>query len=65
MRLGGDVITEIDGKPVAAMEDVIAAVDAAEPGDEIGDDPGARGGEEKTVTVTLGVRPASVGAAAE
>jgi len=65
VRLGGDIITEIGGEPVNSMEDVIDAVDGAEPGDKmeltlVRDD-----GEEETVTITLGVRPASVGAAAE
>ncbi|HEX5375103.1 MAG TPA: trypsin-like peptidase domain-containing protein [Solirubrobacterales bacterium] len=57
---GGDVITEIDGEPVASMEDVIDAVDAAEPGDEMEMTLVREDGEEKTVTVTLGVRPDSV-----
>jgi len=57
--LGGDIITEIDGKPVAGMEEVINAVNGAQPGDKMeltllrGDN------ETKHVTVTLGVRPAS------
>jgi S1-C subfamily serine protease len=57
-RLGGDVITEIDGKKISGMEDVINAVNAASPGDKLalGVD---RDGKTKTVTVTLGVRPAS------
>jgi S1-C subfamily serine protease len=60
VRLGGDIITEIDGEPIGSMEDLIDAVDAAKPGDEmeltlVRDD-----GEEKTVTVTLGVRPDSL-----
>ncbi len=63
VRLGGDVITEIDGDPVTSMEDVIDAVDAAEPGDEMEMTVVRDDGEEKTVTVTLGVRPASVEAA--
>jgi S1-C subfamily serine protease len=59
VNLGGDIITEIDGKPVTDMEDVINAVNGAQPGDEmeltvLGDDE-----KSKTVTVTLGVRPAS------
>ncbi len=59
VRLGGDIIIEVDGKPVSAMEDVINAVNAAKPGEEMeltvlrGDD------EEKTFTVKLGVRPDS------
>ncbi|HEX6752249.1 MAG TPA: trypsin-like peptidase domain-containing protein [Solirubrobacterales bacterium] len=60
VRLGGDIITEIDGEPVASMEDVIDAVDAAEPGDEMEMTLVRDDGEEKTVTVTLGVRPDSV-----
>jgi S1-C subfamily serine protease len=59
VRLGGDIIIEIDGKPIGSMEDVINAVNSGQPGDEMeltilrGDN------EEKTVTVTLGIRPDS------
>jgi S1-C subfamily serine protease len=58
-RLGGDVITEVNGKKIAGMEDVVNAVNAASPGDkmELTVD---RDGKSKTITVTLGVRPASV-----
>jgi len=58
VRLGGDIITEVDGKPVSSMEEVVDAVNSAQPGDEMeltvlrGDN------ETKHVTVTLGVRPA-------
>ena len=61
VRLGGDVIVKLDGKSVASMEDLIDAISAAKPGDKMevtllrGD-----GSEEKTVTVTLGTRPASI-----
>jgi S1-C subfamily serine protease len=57
-RLGGDVITEVDGKSVSGMEEVINAVNAASPGDkmELTVD---RDGNSKTITVTLGVRPDS------
>jgi S1-C subfamily serine protease len=61
VRLGGDIITEIDGEKVTSMEDVIDAVNAAKPGDKMqltvltGN-----GSDEKTVTVTLGQRPDSV-----
>src|SRR5262249_28383167 len=57
VNLGGDIVTEIDGKPVASMEDVIDAVNSAQPGDKMeftilrGDN------ETKHLTVTLGVRP--------
>jgi S1-C subfamily serine protease len=58
VRLGGDIITEVEGKPVSSMEEVVDAVNSAQPGDKMeltvlrGDD------EAKHVTVTLGVRPA-------
>ncbi len=65
VRLGGDIITEIDGEPVTSMEALIDAVDAAEPGDKMEMTLLRDDGEEKTVTVTLGVRPDSVEAAAE
>jgi S1-C subfamily serine protease len=57
-RLGGDVITEVNGKRVESMEDVINAVNGASPGEkmELTVD---RDGDTKTITVILGVRPAS------
>jgi S1-C subfamily serine protease len=58
MRLGGDIITEVDGKKIGGMEDVINAVNAASPGDEM-ELTVDRGGHSKTIAVTLGVRPAS------
>jgi S1-C subfamily serine protease len=57
-RLGGDIITEVDGKRVTDMEEVINAVNSASPGDEM-ELTVDRDGETKTVTVTLGVRPDS------
>jgi S1-C subfamily serine protease len=63
VRVGGDVITEVGGKPVNSMEDVIEAVDAAEPGDEMELTVLHEDGDEETITVTLGVRPDSVEAA--
>jgi len=58
VRLGGDVITKVDGKKIESMEDVINLVNSAHPGDkmELTVD---RGGNTKKITVTLGVRPAS------
>ena len=59
VTLGGDIITEVDGKPISSMEDVINAVNSAHPGEKMeltllrGDN------ETKQVTVTLGVRPKS------
>ena len=59
VRLGGDVITEIDGKKVSGMDEVIEIVNADKPGDEL-ELTILRGGKTKTATVTLGTRPASV-----
>ena len=59
VTLGGDILTEVDGKPINSMEDVINDVNSAQPGDKMeltllrGDN------EIKHVTVTLGVRPKS------
>jgi S1-C subfamily serine protease len=57
--LGGDVITEIDGKKITEMNEVIEVVNSKKPGDEL-ELTIVRGGQEKTATVTLGKRPASV-----
>jgi S1-C subfamily serine protease len=57
VRAGGDVITAVDGDPVSDMSDVIAAVNSKQPGDEL-ELTLLRGGNERTVTVTLGDRPA-------
>jgi len=58
IKLGGDVITEVDGKKVSGMEAVINAVNAASPGEkmELTVD---RDGKTKKVSVKLGVRPDS------
>jgi S1-C subfamily serine protease len=59
VTLGGDIITEVDGKPISSMEEVINDVNSAQPGDKMeltllrGDN------ETKHVTVTLGIRPNS------
>jgi S1-C subfamily serine protease len=57
-QLGGDIITEIDGEPIASMEDLIDAVNADQPGDKM-ELTVLRHGETKKITVTLGNRPAS------
>ena len=58
--LGGDVITEIDGIPIRSMDQVIAAVDAKKPGDEV-ELKLLRGSKSRVVKVELGDRPAKVG----
>jgi len=57
-RLGGDVITEVNGEKISGMEEVINAVNAAHPGDKMVLTVD-RGGNSKKIAVTLGVRPAS------
>jgi len=58
LRAGGDVITEVDGLQVSGMDDVIAAVNGKQPGDEV-ELTLVRKGDERTVTVDLGDRPAN------
>jgi S1-C subfamily serine protease len=56
LRLGGDIITAVDGRPVSSMEDVVDIVNAADPGDRL-EVTVMRGEEREAVTVTLGDRP--------
>jgi S1-C subfamily serine protease len=58
VRLGGDIITKVDGEKVTGMEEVINAVNAAQPGDEMKLTV-LRGDSTKEIAVTLGVRPSS------
>jgi S1-C subfamily serine protease len=53
----GDVITEVDGEPVASPEDVIEAVNAAKPGDKLALTVVTPGEEPRRVGVTVGVQP--------
>ena len=56
---GGDVIIELDGKEISGMDEVISAVNAGKPGDELRLTL-VRDGAEREVTVTLGERPAQI-----
>ena len=58
--LGGDIITEVNGKKIASMDDVVNIVNAAKPGEKL-ELTVLRGGSTKTVSVTLG-KPAKLGA---
>ena len=58
IRAGGDVITAIDGRPVQTMTDVISTVNAKQPGDSV-ELSLVNGSEKRTVSVTLGDRPAN------
>ena len=54
----GDVVVEADAKKVESASDIQRAVDAHKPGDKLVKI--ERGGDERTVTVTLGTRPPAV-----
>ncbi len=57
--VGGDVITEIDGEPVASMVDLIALIDERSPGDKVTLTV-VRDGDTTTLKVTLEERPESL-----
>jgi len=59
VSLGGDVITEVDGKKVTSMDEIVEIINEAEPGEEL-ELKILRDGKTKTATVTLGERPDSV-----
>ncbi|UJA20488.1 trypsin-like serine protease [Thermoleophilia bacterium SCSIO 60948] len=56
VEAGGDLITAVNGKDISGFDDVIAAVDASNPGEEI-ELTVLRDGESQTVSVELGERP--------
>jgi len=55
-ELGGDIIVEVEGKPVSGMDEVIDLINEAKPGDKL-ELTVRRGKGTKTLTVTLGQRP--------
>ncbi|HEY7196398.1 MAG TPA: trypsin-like peptidase domain-containing protein [Gaiellaceae bacterium] len=59
-RLGGDVITSVGGREVTSADEVQEIVTSKQPGDQLTLQL-QRDGSEKTVTVTLGRRPADSG----
>ena len=59
IQAGGDVIVAIDGKPVNSMTDVINDINTKQPGDSVQLSL-VNGSQKRTVTVTLGNRPANV-----
>jgi len=59
VSLGGDIITEVEGKKVAGMDEIVEIVNDAEPGDSL-ELTILRDGSTKQATVTLGNRPDSV-----
>jgi S1-C subfamily serine protease len=56
VRLGGDIITEANGKQIKSMEDLIELIQDSKPGDKL-ELKILRDGDEKTVDVTLGTQP--------
>jgi 2-alkenal reductase len=56
-RLGGDIITAVNGDPIQDMDELIAyLIESTMPGDEVKVEV-IRNGEKETLTVTLGKRP--------
>ncbi|HEX5712089.1 MAG TPA: trypsin-like peptidase domain-containing protein [Solirubrobacterales bacterium] len=64
VSLGGDIVTEVDGKKVTSMDQMVEIINEAEPGDKLELEL-HRGDSTKTVTVTLGDRPDSTEGAGE
>jgi S1-C subfamily serine protease len=62
IRLGGDVITDIDGHAITTMDGLVNYVEAKNPGDKM-TVTYLRGGKAHTTTLTLGTRPANLSAA--
>ena len=60
VRLGGDIITEANGKKIATMEELVEIIQDSKPGDEL-ELKILRGGNEKTANVTLGTQPKKAG----
>jgi len=58
VTLGGDIITELDGRTVSGIEQLVDVVNGKKPGDEL-EVTLRRGDAERAVTLTLGDRPAS------
>jgi S1-C subfamily serine protease len=56
IRLGGDIITEANGKKVKSMEQLVEVIQDSKPGDKL-ELKFLRGGDEKTAEVTLGTQP--------
>ncbi len=60
VRLGGDIITEANGKKVKSMEELVEVIQDSKPGDDL-ELTILRDGQEKTADVTLGTQPAKAG----
>ncbi len=56
IRLGGDIITEANGKKIESMEELVEVIGESKPGEKL-ELTVLRGGDEETVDVTLGTQP--------
>jgi S1-C subfamily serine protease len=56
VRLGGDIVTEVDGKKLKSMEQLVEIIQGHKPGDEV-ELKLLRDGDEKTANITLGTQP--------
>jgi S1-C subfamily serine protease len=58
VRLGGDIITEVDGEKLKSMDELVEIIQGHKPGDEL-QLTLLRDGQEKTADITLGNQPSS------
>jgi S1-C subfamily serine protease len=58
VRLGGDIITEVDGEKLKSMDELVEIIQGHKPGDEL-QLTLLRDGNEKTADITLGNQPSS------
>ena len=58
VRLGGDIITEVNGEKVKSIDELVELIQESKPGDQL-ELKILRGGQEKTAGVTLGTQPES------
>jgi S1-C subfamily serine protease len=56
VRLGGDIITEVDGKKLKSIDQLVEIIQSSKPGDEL-QLTILRGDQKKTADVTLGTQP--------
>jgi S1-C subfamily serine protease len=56
VRLGGDIITEVDGKKLKSMDELVEIIQGSKPGDKL-ELKIIHDGDEKTADVTLGTQP--------
>ena len=56
IRLGGDIVTEMNGRKIAGMDNLVEVINEADPDEDL-EVTYLRDGKTKTATVTLGKRP--------